>query len=370
MKRICMVFVVMAQIIASAAMAQNLTDSTKKAPTLKISGSVDGYYRYNFNAPAGATNNLTSFTNSQNSFELGMASLRFDASAMDGKISATADLGYGRRAEEFSYTDGGITNGHSTLQSVKQLYVSFAAGRNITLTLGKWATHIGYEVLDPYVNRNYSMDYMFSYGPFSHTGFKAQYTKGHLGIMLGVANPTDVVTTVSLVKTLLGQISESFGKTSLYLNYQGFWGAKNGTNANPLVTYNNLKSLHQLDFVLTSTLCKQFSLGYNGTIQFREDINSTVGNKSWWGSALYLNYDPTNMLGFTLRSEYVEDRKASLLPATKLTDLTLTLNYKLGGQFLLMPELRYDHAAEDIFQANSGTTNSTVSALVAVVYHF
>lgn len=57
------------------------TDSTKPAfPT--ITGSVDAYYRYNFaNAKAPQTseqitNNYTSFTNSQNSFELGMVSLR------------------------------------------------------------------------------------------------------------------------------------------------------------------------------------------------------------------------------------------------------------------------------------------------------
>ena len=72
-------------------------DSTK---TLTVSGSVDAYYRYNF---AGKANNYTSFTNSQSSFELGMATLRADATAMSGKVGATIDLGFGRRAEEFSY---------------------------------------------------------------------------------------------------------------------------------------------------------------------------------------------------------------------------------------------------------------------------
>src|SRR5690349_19187608 len=73
-----------------------------------ISGYVDVYYRYNFaNAKnvgdGGATNNLTSFTNSQNSFELGMASVRLDHTF--GKVSVVADLGFGKRAEEFSYND-------------------------------------------------------------------------------------------------------------------------------------------------------------------------------------------------------------------------------------------------------------------------
>jgi hypothetical protein len=46
------------------------------------------------------TNNYTSFTNSQNSFELGMASIKADYSI--GKVDGVIDLGFGRRAEEFS----------------------------------------------------------------------------------------------------------------------------------------------------------------------------------------------------------------------------------------------------------------------------
>src|SRR6478672_1545984 len=81
-------------------------DSTKKG-SLTINGSMDAYYRYNFHnvKDSGFTNNYTSFTNSQNSFELGMASLKVDHSM--GKVAATIDLGFGRRAEEFSYNDQG-----------------------------------------------------------------------------------------------------------------------------------------------------------------------------------------------------------------------------------------------------------------------
>jgi len=54
----------------------NGQDSTSKGH-LALTGSVDAYYRYNFHnaKDSSLTNNYTSFTNSQNSFELGMASL-------------------------------------------------------------------------------------------------------------------------------------------------------------------------------------------------------------------------------------------------------------------------------------------------------
>jgi len=153
--------------------------SVKSSPPVTITGSVDAYYRYNFSSPKpfvdlrGVThygNNYTSFTNSQNSFELGMASLRGDHSF--GKVSATVDLGFGRRAEEFSYND----SSHPTLFAVKQAYISYQASSKIKFTIGKWGTHIGYEVLDAYSNRNYSIDYMFTFGPFFHTGLKADVT--------------------------------------------------------------------------------------------------------------------------------------------------------------------------------------------------
>jgi len=89
--------------------------------------------------------------------------------------------------------------------------------------MGKWGTHVGYEVVDAYLNRNYSMSYMFSYGPFFHTGLKADIVLGsHTGIMIGVANPTDYSTTTSSHKWLIGQFSTGTnnGKLKAFLNYQ------------------------------------------------------------------------------------------------------------------------------------------------------
>src|SRR5580765_2643220 len=216
-------------LLSFAAFSQ--TDSTK-SPWPTITGSVDAYYRYNFaNAKDPATgtqitNNYTSFNNSQNSFELGMASLRADHSF--GKASATVDLGFGRRAEEFSYADPQ----HLTLFAVKQAYLSYAVSEKFKLTMGKWATHVGYELADAYLNRNYSMDYMFSYGPFSHTGLKADIGVGKKSaLMLGVANTSDIVSTTSSRKYALAQFSTgtSDDKIKLYLNYQGSYGGSHST---------------------------------------------------------------------------------------------------------------------------------------------
>ncbi len=294
------------------------TDSTK-SPWPTITGSVDVYYRYNLADAKDAdgkqvTNNLTSFTNSQNSFELGMASVQ--AAHAFGKANAFIDLGFGRRAEEFSYAN----TDHTTLSSVKQAYVSYAITDKFKLTMGKWATHIGYELVDAYLNRNYSMDYMFSYGPFSHTGLKADIGLGKKSaLMLGVANTTDNVTTTQSRKFAIAQFSTatSDDKLKAYVNYQGSYGGS--------------FSLTQFDLVLIGTLSSQFNIGYNGTVQ---SVKPDGGSSdSWWGSASYFNYDPATMFGITLRGEYFDNKKGVLtsLSSTSIFDVTLSPNIRIGN---------------------------------------
>ncbi len=330
------------------------TDSTKPtSPAPTITGSVDTYFRYNFNDPeSGATNNFTSFTNSQNSFQLGMASIRADHSF--GKASATVDLGFGPRAEEFSYGDPS----HSTLFAVKQAYLSYAISDKFKLTMGKFATHIGYELTDAYLNRNYSMDYMFSYGPFSHTGLKADIGLGaKSALMLGVANTTDKVAEAGSRRYALGQFSTatSNDKLKAYLNYQGSYGGSFSTT--------------QFDLVLIGAVSDKFSIGYNGTVQSAK-TDSTSSN-SWWGSALYFNVDPVSTFGITLRAEYFDNKKAIVAaPATSIFDLTLSPNFKIGN-LTIIPELRLDAGKDEIFEKSDGTaTKTTVTGILAATYHF
>ena len=345
------------------------TQDTTKSVT--FSGSVDAYFRHNF---ANKLNNYTSFTNSQSSFELGMASLRADATALSGKVGATVDLGFGRRAEEFSYNDGnnnpasGIAkNGFLTLAAVKQAFVTYAPVTRLKFTLGKFATHIGYELVDAPLNRNYSMSYIFTNGPFSHTGLKADVTVGPVAFMVGVANYMDQATSTTSTKTLIAQFSGGTknGKLKFYLNYCGFGGAPNGDNPG------TLKSFSQIDACIYGIISSKFNIGYNGTVQSRKQISgSTTADGSWVGNALYLNFDPTSIIGITLRSEYISDDKTIYFPTKNIFANTLSLNTKVGP-LTIIPELRFETAQSNIYLKNDGAgTKSTFTALLAAVYKF
>jgi hypothetical protein len=336
--------------------AQAPADTTKPAasspPALSITGSADVYYRYNFNKQV---NNYTSFTTSHNQARLGMATVKLEHKTE--KVDLVADLGFGPRAKEFAYNDDGIT------QAIKQLYISYTFNQYIKLTGGTWGTHVGYEVLDAYANRNYSMSYMFTNGPFSHTGLKADLTFGKHGFMVGVSNPTDfrsIPDTLHNHKNIIAQYSFAPSDNfKLYLNYVG---GKNPVDA----------KINQYDLVATAKVNSLFSLGFNGTVNQSSYIDDDYNHKStWWGSALYLNLDPAPWVGLTLRGEYFSDKDHIKVGADNIFATTLSAQFKVDG-FIFIPEFRFDNAKQEIFLKSDGITGTKNSGtfLIAAIYSF
>jgi hypothetical protein len=282
-----------------------------------------------------------------------MASVRLDHTI--GKVSVVADLGFGKRAEDFSYNDD------NTMLAIKQAYLTYAVNDKLKLTAGSWATHVGYELVDPYLNRNYSMSYMFSFGPFFHTGVKAEYAAGKSGFMVSVVNPTDLKTANFQQKMIGAQYSYAASDSwKFFLNYIG---GKVSEQTN----------LQQIDAVLTGAITDKFSIGYNGTIQSQKAKDS-VGKygdaNSWWGSALYFNVDPSPKFGLTLRTEYFDDKKSILGFDGNIFATTLSANIK-AGPLVFVPELRMENSNNEIFVKESGEgTKSTFTALLAAVYRF
>ena len=347
---------------ASAQDAPAQPDSTikeeVKEPFLKVSGSVDGYYKYDFAKTA--SNTYTSFTQTHNTFALGMASVKLEHKG--DKVGAVADLGFGPRAKDFAYADEGIT------QAIKQLYVSYSPADWVTFTLGTWATHVGYELVDPQLNRNYSMSYMFTNGPFTHTGVKAAVTKGKHSFMAGVSNATDYRIPPSDMinkKFFIAQYGLAASeKVALYVNYVG--GQSPDTSKSS-----------QVDAVLTAKMNDKFSVGFNGTytsVKSWDGVKNLDG-EAWWGSAVYLNFDPTSSFGLTLRGElFNDDNQLKVYSGApvggSIFATTLSAQFKKGG-FTFIPEIRFDSGSEDIFVDKDGAPSKTMgNFLFAAIYSF
>ena len=153
-------------------------EETTEEPTFSISGSVDTYYRSSEYAPGTSFGNLPGFA-------LGMANVVL---SYEGEKSGfVADLVFGPRGADAVFNSTGSSN------IVNQLYAYYNVSDSFTLTLGNFNTFLGYEVISPVANFNYTTSYMFSYGPFSHTGIKADIAvSDDVSLMLGVLNSTDM----------------------------------------------------------------------------------------------------------------------------------------------------------------------------------
>ena len=357
--------------LAQGNSATEKTDSieTSKFGELTISASTDVYYRYDILGETKA-NNMTSFTNSHNAFELGMASAQVEYQYKT--VGVFVDLGFGKRANEFSYNEA--LAGNSVLAAVKQAYLTYQPKYWVKITAGSWGTHVGYELADAHLNSQYSTSYLFSNGPFFHTGLKLEFSAGTHSFMVGVANPNDYKYSSggNNFKTAIAQYSDEVSPhLSIYLNYVG------GQSPDSMLS-------NQIDLVLFSQISDKVSIGVNGTVCMVSNIgivNDTETNKpaltnqTWHGEALYVNYTPKKWGSLNLRLEHFGDPRqlkvlSSAAAGGSVFEATLSANFKTHG-VTLIPEIRYDHSTEAIFvNKAANASHNSASFTIAAIYNF
>ena len=324
------------------------TVSAQLDSLMTISGSVDMYFRSNLNSTnnpenGGALAPATSFANLPG-FSLGMANIV--GSYESDKVGFVADLVFGPRGTEAVF-------GSSPSQNiVNQLYGFINLSEKVTVTLGNFNTFLGYEVISPASNFNYSTSYMFSYGPFSHTGVKVDVDMGSgFSAMGGVFNPTDAT---------------DYNPTGDY-----YYGGQLG--------YSNSEGGAWLN-VLTDGDFTQVDLttGWDVSDKLYTGLNVTMASDNFSGIAGYLQYATSDALSLGIRTEYFKDEGLGILldentTSESVTNFTFTANYKVGN-LTIIPEIRTDAFSRDNFvltDAVAGETSSSLSSLViAAVFSF
>ena len=143
---------------------------------VSVSGTVDMYGTTNFADGAGTPGILVANPQNANRFGLGSINTVF---AYEGEKSGfVADLAFGPRADDANLAG-----------AINQLYAYYNVNDKTTITAGQFNTFLGYEVISPAANFNYTVSYLFNAGPFSHTGIKLDYAVSEdLSYMLAVTN--------------------------------------------------------------------------------------------------------------------------------------------------------------------------------------
>lgn len=163
------------------AFAQEETaNSTASDKSLTFSGSLDTYYKL--------SNRMinTSFANENNTLALGMFNLA--ATQKWGKASFVGDVSFEPRSA------GSIPVGNASYPFyIQNLYVSYDLTEKLSITGGYMGTFVGYEVISPKGNFNYSTSYFFTNSLFQNAGVKLSYSISEkFAVMAGLFNNWNV----------------------------------------------------------------------------------------------------------------------------------------------------------------------------------
>ncbi len=317
-----------------------------------FSGSIDAYYRTNLNGDNSAPNGIpnaapgSSFANLPG-FALGMANL---IAGYEGeKVGFVADLVFGPRGTDAIFASPIYSD---TGNIVNQLYAYWNVSDAVTLTFGNFNTFLGYEVISPTANFNYSTSYLFSYGPFSHTGLKADFALSEdFSVMLAVMNRTDI--------------------TELNLDGKYAYGAQLGYKGQ----YFNLlmdNGAYEIDYTGGFDLSDSFFLGLNAAY-----FDGGDGNAGFGGVALYPQLATSDDFTIGLRGEYFTEIEDFGAIGTGVEDssvfaVTLTGSYSID-KLTIKPELRLDSASDvsgNFVDSNLVAQKSLSSFVLAAIYSF
>ena len=318
-----------------------IEEEEEEESSFQLSGYVDAYYQANFtNSTSEAETPLafgSSFTGLTNTFGIGNVNLLAEKSL--GKVGFVGQIGFGPRAVEGNGdSNGSDFLGDNFATTIQQLYVTYSPSEAVTFTLGNFGTFVGYEVIDASANMNYSMSYLFSNGPFYHTGAKVDFaiTEG-FGAMVGVFNDTDSKFDAIEGKHVGGQLSAEVGGLGAYFNV--LYG-KDNYGEDEVPSDDDINEL-QLDLTATMQISETFMLGLNASNYATYADGEEAGG--FFGTALYATLAASEGFDLSLRGEYYTETAAAGPNDNQPSVLALTAsgNIKIGD-LRIIPELRLD----------------------------
>jgi TolA-binding protein len=377
---------------------------------MTISGEVDGYYAFNFNqphdlgntslnAPVGfAGNALQFFDNNTNQFSLNAVELVVDR-APDATVGGTGRAGfhvgviYGQAASAINgnvFTGTNVDSTDFNNVALKEAYVDYIApvGKGLTLTLGKFVTPAGAEVIESNGNWNYSRSILFYYAiPYFHFGLSAKYafnTKWAVTgyVVNGWNNSEEVNTGKTFGASLAYTPNAKWSITENYLAGPQDNAFYNNTNAGSSGPNDNWRQLEDATIAYTPNAKWAFMLngdyGYGDKFRIPPfGINSQP--VSWWGTAGYVKYQWSAKTYFAIRGEYFADPNGFELFAgtagafgnnTHVSEGTATYAYNLTRDLQTRFEFRDDLSNRPIFEKGTRFVTTQPEAELGVIYSF
>jgi hypothetical protein len=328
---------------------------------IALNAFVSSAYQYNGNRPTSGTNSYRVFDFNDNSFNLDVAELVVQiAPSKPNDAGFRVDLAGGNSIPQVSKAQD-QTVAQFDLQQVFASYIA-PLGSGLRFDVGKYVTHMGYELIEGYdgYNDNYSRSILFGYAiPFTHTGVKASYAfSSKLAGMVEVVNGWDLVHDNNRAKSVGAQLALTpVAPLSVFLNWIS--GAE--------LANDNHSRRNVFDIAATLKPTSILTLGVNGDYGMEDGTSQVTpgSDAKWMGIAGYATVAATSKFSIALRGETFHDDGGTRLGTTTkatLSELTLTPAYKFTNHVVLRGEARFDKANQPIL-ADGGAFNDNQKTL-------
>jgi hypothetical protein len=356
------------------------TDSTGR---ISINASVDTYYHKSFERQQDAPR--TSFANLPG-FSLGMINVVAEYS--NKTTGFVADVVIGPRGSDAIFNAPFYKNakGGGSSHLINQMYVYYNMSDRVRFNVGQFNTFLGYEMISPTKNLNYSTSYLFSFGPFNHTGIWTDIQfENNWSAKVALMNPTDYTEFNPFGSyTLGGQLSHKGSKGTASLN--ATYGDPDGDLkvSDSLGTISSGNAL-QVDFSASLAFTDNYSVGVSSSSRTissgQQKISATdqilLSRSGYFGFALYQTFGLGKNQTLTLRTEYFSEINGGVgaikaynkSGKANVVAITLSGNFKRSN-LTFIPELRLDKTSTNSFtKADNGKPmNYLTSMNLAVVY--
>lgn len=321
------------------------SQSQGSASPITYSGFFDVYYIKNIGAPVTGLNKIRVFEPVDNEFNVALGEIDFTKKA--DPVGFRVDIGTGK------------VSGLSLTGLIQQAYVTVVVpiGDGLTVDVGQFVTHMGFEVIESKDNWNYSRSILFGYAiPFYHTGARFSYPfLSNLSATVSVLNGWNLVTDNNTFKTLGFTVNYALlPTTNVILN------AISGVEAAAPVY--GKRSVY--DLIISHQLTDDLSLAVNADYG-QERL--AAGLATWKGGAVYAKYIVDPVSAISLRFEMYNDAGGGFttLTAQKLSEITATYEFKPMDNLILRGEVRNDMSDVSYFDNTKPAGSKTQTTLLA-----
>ena len=227
---------------------------------------------------------------------------------------------------------------------IRQAFLRYRANENLTLDAGKFATHIGYEIMPGVDGKNPhgTPAYGYTFNPFTHTGLRLNYeiddSLSAMGlVVLGADNFQDTNHSLSFGGQLNWHPSEDF---SLIFNVLD----------GPERAYNDRDRRRYYEILANYGVSDEVTLGMQAFTSTEEGLAPVSGSAWVNGMSFYVQTQLSDNFFLNFRQEFYNDPFGIRLGSpARIRAFTVTPEVRLSPSWAMRLDIRFDKATTPVF---------------------